>query len=351
MSMSPSTEAIDAGSAVRGLGFNLSGPPQPVTGGWDARIWRFETWDGASYALRVHVLPDREEMARRERAALRACEAAAFPAPRLIERCRIQGLPVTVISWCPGRPLAAAIARKPWQLPRLSRLFGRTHALMHRIPPPAGLLESGLDWVRRLPGQYQNLAQEVLLMQPATTSLVHLDYHPFNVILHDGAISGVVDWSGAAAGDVRADLARTHAAVESAPLPPGPLRPLLGRMRGLFLKGWRLGYEDIAGRMPDYSPFLAWAAACLLGEVRQVVGQQGVWGDERYLEQLAELIERYQRAAAQRPGWTTVDASDARRRYAGADAGGPGGERAPRKPGAAQGVPGSRPRPSRARRG
>jgi aminoglycoside phosphotransferase (APT) family kinase protein len=36
--------------------------------------------------------------------------------------------------------------------------------------------------------------------------LVHLDFHPGNVLVDAGAVSGVVDWDGAARGDGRFDL-------------------------------------------------------------------------------------------------------------------------------------------------
>jgi hypothetical protein len=36
--------------------------------------------------------------------------------------------------------------------------------------------------------------------------LVHLDFHPGNVLVHRGRISGVVDWDGAGRGDRRLDL-------------------------------------------------------------------------------------------------------------------------------------------------
>jgi aminoglycoside phosphotransferase (APT) family kinase protein len=38
------------------------------------------------------------------------------------------------------------------------------------------------------------------------SDLVHMDYHPGNVLVRDGRISGVVDWDGAGRGDRHLDL-------------------------------------------------------------------------------------------------------------------------------------------------
>jgi aminoglycoside phosphotransferase (APT) family kinase protein len=38
------------------------------------------------------------------------------------------------------------------------------------------------------------------------TDLVHMDFHPGNILVHDGRISGIVDWDGAGRGDRHLDL-------------------------------------------------------------------------------------------------------------------------------------------------
>jgi aminoglycoside phosphotransferase (APT) family kinase protein len=68
-----------------------------------------------------------------------------------------------------------------------------------------------------------------------------MDFHPLNILALDGRFTGVVDWAGAAAGDRRADLARTEVTMATAPIPPGPMRPVLAVLRRLMLRGWREG--------------------------------------------------------------------------------------------------------------
>lgn len=289
-------QRVDPQRALAALGFPEVAGLQRVLGGWDTLLWRFITPDGGEHALRIYHLPRREEIAWRERVALQACARAGLPAPRVEAVGEAEGLPALVLSWCPGGPLLSAIERRPWALWRLGKLFGGTQARIHAVAPPQEFLpRAPSDWVSRVGERYAHLAARVLALAPATTSLIHMDFHPLNVIVDGGRVTGVLDWAGAAAGDRRADLARSAATLLAAPVPPGPLKPLLHLARGLVLRAWRAGYEKIAGPMPDYRPFLAWAGATLLAEVELVIDRPGVWGSPEDLEKLRALIEVWAR--------------------------------------------------------
>ena len=54
-----------------------------------------------------------------------------------------------------------------------------------------------LDWVRDV-GAERNTADG--------TDLVHMDFHPGNILVSDGRISAILDWDGAGRGDRRLDL-------------------------------------------------------------------------------------------------------------------------------------------------
>jgi aminoglycoside phosphotransferase (APT) family kinase protein len=92
--------------------------------------------------------------------------------------------------------------------------------------------------------------------------LVHLDFHPGNVLVHEGRISGVVDWDGAGRGDGRLDLVtlRFDLALRSprhgdalaeelrAAVPPDRLRAYQAHM-ALRLVDWAIrhhGAEEVA---------------------------------------------------------------------------------------------------------
>ncbi len=289
---------IDSRRALAALGYAETSEPQRVKGGWDTLLWRFGTPDGRQHSLRVFHLPRRDEFARRERIALETCARAGLPAPRVETVGEVQGLPAMVLSWCPGVPILSFVEKKPWTLWRLGRLFGRTQAQMHAVTPPAAFLETAPDdWVSRVTDEDADLAAHARSLGLSTTSLIHMDFHPLNLVSDGTAVTGILDWSYAAAGDPRADLARTEITILAAPIPPGPLRPLLNLARKQILRVWRSGYADVAGSLPDYRPLRAWAGATLLLETELVMDRPGVWATAEDVRRFRRLVESWAREA------------------------------------------------------
>lgn len=290
--------SIDPRRALAALGYeNVSGVDR-VLGGWETLLWRFTTPDAREHSLRVYELPRVRDIAWRERVALDACADAGLPAPRIETAGEFEGLPALVMSWCPGKPLLSAIESRPWLTWRLGRLFGNAQARVHAVAPPGELLANAPgDWAARAGERHIALSEHVLSLRPSTSSLIHMDFHPLNLIVEGNTLTGIIDWSGAAAGDRRADLARTVATLIAAPIPPGPLSPLLNVARKLIIRAWRSGYEEMAGPMPDYRPFLAWAGATLLDEIESLIGRPGVWGSEKDVERFRGLVDVWAREA------------------------------------------------------
>ncbi|MDO8616309.1 MAG: phosphotransferase [Dehalococcoidia bacterium] len=292
-------DQIDPRQALAALGYAETSEPLRIRGGWDTLIWRFQTPDGRRHALRLYFLPGREEMLWRERLALQACAAAGLPAPRVEGAGVFQDLPALVLSWCPGAPILSYVEKKPWLLLRLSRLFGQMQARFHAITPPPELAAGAPgDWLARTTPEYAELAGRLSGLGVRADALIHLDYHPLNVISDGSGVTGVIDWSGAAAGDPRADLARTYVTMEVAPVPPGPLSALLNLMRSAMMRFWRAGYEREAGPMPDHRPFQAWAGATMLDEIERVIDRPGVWGTREDIEKVRRMIPVWQRRGA-----------------------------------------------------
>ncbi|HEU4760230.1 MAG TPA: aminoglycoside phosphotransferase family protein [Dehalococcoidia bacterium] len=283
---------LDPRGVLAALGYAETSEPRRVKGGWDTLLWRFQTPDGREHSLRVYHLPRIQPLAWRERVALETCERAGLPAPRVEVAGEHEGLPVMVLSWCPGRPLLSFVEQKPWALWRLGRLFGRAQARMHAVEPPAEFAASAPgDWVSRVADEYRDLAEHALSLQPSTRSLIHLDFHPLNLVSDGRSVTGILDWSGAAAGDRRADLARTAITLIAAPIPPRPMKPLLSLARRLIIWAWRSGYQDAAGALPDYRPFMAWAGATLLTEIEPIIDRPNVWGTRQDIENFRRLVE------------------------------------------------------------
>jgi len=296
MRLAPEQRQIDPRQVLASLGYADAGNPVPVTGGWETLLWRFDTPDGREHALRLYHLRDAAATARRECVALAACQAADLAAPRVERIGEYEGMPAVVQTWCPGTPLLTLLEKKPWTIGRLGRLFGRTQARLHMTPaPPEFAPTAPADWLSRVPQEYAHLAERG---DASTATLVHLDYHPLNVIVDRGGDASVIDWAYAAAGDARADLAVTATTLMAAPIPPGPLKPLLNLARTLMARAWRAGYCEIAGAMPDYRPFLAWSGAMILLGTQDAIGRPNVWGTEKDVEALRRFIDARARAGA-----------------------------------------------------
>ena len=285
---------IEPRRALTALGFADVSNVERVSGGWDTLMWRFATQNGRELSLRIFQLRRRQDVAWRERVALEACARAKLPVPRVEAVGEVEGFPAMVLTWCPGTTVLSSIESRPWLVWRLGRLFGQAQARLHAVVPPEELVAEAPDsWLSQVDEEHADLADSVRALQPVTTSLIHMDFHPLNVVSDGSTITGIIDWASAAAGDPRADLARTVFTLQAMPVPPGPLSSVLSLGRGLLLRAWRSGYEDAVGVMPDYRPFMAWAGATLLSGMDLVIDRPGVWGTTRDLERMRRLVEHW----------------------------------------------------------
>ncbi len=132
------------------------------------------------------------------------------------------------------------LRERPQRVFRLGKQFGRWHAAIHRVPAPAALRANWIAWAGPLEPGFA--AQLERLSKARAPRLLHLDYHPLNVLVHAGRVSAVLDWANAHAGDPRADFARTVTILRLSPPRGGKLE----RSARLLLElGWRHGYGRV----------------------------------------------------------------------------------------------------------
>jgi len=169
------------------------------------------------------------------------------PEARIMRELDVLGYPVPHVHEAHGRDLTLEnivgptileqLLREPGQVERYGRELGELHERLHRIPAPA--------WLRRMPGAPAG----------AAASVVHLDFHPDNVILSTrGPV--VLDWTNVAAGRPEVDVALTMLimlSVDAVELVGSDASaPALGALRSLFLIAYlatcgvdpRLGLAD-----------------------------------------------------------------------------------------------------------
>ena len=289
----PTTDA-DPRQILRAAGWAEPETLTQIEGGWDTFIWRFQTDDGKQHGIRLYRPGDAvEESARRELATIQALRAAGLPAPEIEARGDYDGLPYFVMSWLPGTPIVTTIEKKIWRLYRLAFEFGRLQARYHRLAP------QDLGWQD---SAWCNIEQEPELSAAVRAdsrddSLCHFDYHPLNVLADDSGITGIIDFSFSGLADRRADLGRTQAILTAAPIPPGPMKPILQLLRRQFALFWRRGYKAEAGSFPLDPLYEAWGGATFVRDIEGAVAEGRGWGTAADIERMkAYVAERKRRA-------------------------------------------------------
>lgn len=287
----PSESAFDPQPIMASLGLPDSAQVTPVTGGADTALWRVDV-GGDTYALRV-LTATQHHRARAELATMRAAAAAGVPVPRCVAEGVWRERPVMLLSWCPGEPMGEALPREPdpARVERIARAFGRTQAAIHAVPVPAALESAATSWLSWMPPDpaLRDILQRE--MGPAST-LLHLDFHPLNVLVDGDEISGVIDWANTRSGDPRADLARTAAILQFAPVPVEMPPDAARTLRRALLAGWRQGYREVAGQPRGMSPFLAWAGQAMIDDLTPRLGRPDLpWLTPAYLKRIERWTE------------------------------------------------------------
>jgi aminoglycoside phosphotransferase (APT) family kinase protein len=127
------------------------------------------------------------------------------------------------MDFLPGKPMAIA------RVENVPKLLGRTHAALHRIDPKLlikSFAEQGIDESRCLAGyrlgQLKERASDFPWVlsavdwllenrppDPDQLTVCHGDFHPLNILVQDGVVTGVLDWVHFLIADPVLDLAAT----------------------------------------------------------------------------------------------------------------------------------------------
>jgi aminoglycoside phosphotransferase (APT) family kinase protein len=263
---------IDARAILQTLGCGNVTAVVPVRAGSDTAIWRVES-AGQLYALRVFP-PGREDDCEREIAVMQAALAGGIPVPRVHAAGTWRDRSALLLSWLPGRPMAEELRTRPWRAWRLGVLFGRMQAAIHAVPAPDVLMRRPDAWIAWAGPAEESLQVRLRATEHRADALLHLDYHPLNVMTDGTRVTGVLDWTNARAGDPRADAARTITILRVDVTRGGVSLVLERGVRSLFERGWRHGYAQTAGPLGDLTLFYAWAGA-VMG--RDLAHKRGPW--------------------------------------------------------------------------
>lgn len=230
-------------------------------------IWRVVTGN-QTLALRLFG-PDDAVVRAWEQSAMELAADAGIPVPVVHHTGSFETYPYLVTDWLPGVRVADALRSSPHRSRDIGRIFGKLQAELHAIRAAGELRRNWIDWPVAGPARVRDRLMKLHLCEDA---LLHLDYHPENVLTDGRRITAVLDWTNVHAGDPRADLARTYVIMTVLPGISRPLRAALALPRRRFLRGWWEGYSEVAGQVDDMPVFYAWAGHALAGDISRKRG-------------------------------------------------------------------------------
>ena len=260
---------VDLGAALHALGLPEARLVSSDMRASDTRVWRVEL-HGQDLAIRV-FRPDQQSVMRAEIQAMELALSHEIPIPRPIATGVIEdSYPAMAIEWVQGEPVGDSIVADPDSAQQFGLLSGQLLARVHEIPIPTRTDPDHLteNWVKRAVGDDRQLQAVLDAVRDPELRLLHLDYHPFNLLVLDGAITGIIDWTNAALGDPRADIARSSSTMELlAPMYVGEVPERIAACHR-FTRGLLEGYESLRGQLRDMAPFHAWAGNMILTDLR-----------------------------------------------------------------------------------
>jgi aminoglycoside phosphotransferase (APT) family kinase protein len=268
----------------------------------DTRVWKV-AHGGRSLAIRVYRENQRSAM-ETELQGMKLASRHGIPVPAVVATGSVHDrFPAMAIDWLPGGLVGETIVRNPARARRLGLSAGRLLAQMHAAPveTDTSTILLAHDWVSRA-GKIEDWLR-FRLDDPARQnhSLLHLDYHPYNLITNGPGVTGVLDWTNAALGDPRADVARAVSLLRVvAPVvvaARGAHRVTLGRYTRSFLAG----YESTAGRLEDMEPFYAWAGLVIQRDLAPKAAMIVPDGADRLMRKIERWISHWLARASVTP--------------------------------------------------
>lgn len=214
--------------------------PEQILGGYETTIYGFELKNAPEHLshpliLRVYPTGSHPNQAIRESIVQNALNEMGYPAPKVhfvhTEKNVLAGIFI-IMDRIIGDPMMTV------PLDRLPELLAGAHMQLHRIDSSVvieKLVKAGIDinnislkgrltWLQRQigPGKLDWLMEGldwVLENTPIETSrlsICHGDFHPLNIMVHQGVVSGVLDWPGFLITDPSYDVGSTKVILEIA---------------------------------------------------------------------------------------------------------------------------------------
>jgi aminoglycoside phosphotransferase (APT) family kinase protein len=263
--------------------------PTELTDGWETYSYSFQFESSRPLLLRVYPNRGGLSQARHEFAVMGHLRDLDFavPEPLLLEEdCAYFGGPFLIRTEALGSSLFRTMLGRPWMLLTCPRQMAALQAELHRLPGkgfpacPAPLLERSLEQLADdiHAGGWQGLSRGLdwLLSHapapPRMPRILHLDFHPINIIQQADGTLALIDWSEADFGDPHADIGTTLVLAECTPAKSvsrlAQLRVAAGRPFFVrrYLRAYREHFPIDTKKLAYYRAWAALRRLCRYGK-------------------------------------------------------------------------------------
>ena len=340
MTAPPATDGIAEGllgylrTALESPALAYLQPPRPVSGGYDTRIFAFQLkgsppdFSGRLIA-RVFRVDGGERRAARECALQNAVAASGYPAPRALLCCTdaaLIGGAFMIMPRLAGQTLLDAAFRPSPMLFRAAGIMANAHARLHALDPVpiiqslekaspeqrAGGTTERLAALRQiatapgLEGMLPGIAwlEANLPPEPTQRCVLHLDFHPSNILVENGIVTGVIDWANEGFGDPATDVAATMVILTMGPVRmPAAVRRPVGWLRSWiarrYLKLYRQQRDIPEASLRYYEALRCYRAMLMVAANRAIAARGGKverqdypWGAPEQVRLMTGLFKR-----------------------------------------------------------
>jgi aminoglycoside phosphotransferase (APT) family kinase protein len=260
-----------------------------VPGLGQTMLWRI-SGIGPDGDLVLRLFPIGNERARdRETLAMRTASVAGLPVPDIVMTSAVADHPAVLMTLAPGATVVTALGADAERAGEIGRKLGELLGRINEIPAPAGLAPADA-WLDRAGPSLAPLRDRLAAL-PHADRLLHLDFHPENVLMEGDAITAVIDWPNTLPGPPHIDLGRSRAILQMVRALPR-LQPEIVAAIEELATGLVEGHERIHGPDPQPDLTLAWGVGTQCVDFAPQVQKPDSWVTAELLASLESKRDR-----------------------------------------------------------
>jgi aminoglycoside phosphotransferase (APT) family kinase protein len=231
---------------------------QLIARGGQADIYAY----GDRKVLRVGRREQDTDRIRYEYSVYSCLTGSGVAVPTVYELVQAGGMPAIVMDRIAGVSMMDQIKSNPFSAKAKARELADLHLQIGKVAAPRQITDAKakaefcIGKSENIDGHDKERILEVMKTLPDGTSLCHGDFHPGNILHHDGK-NYVIDWSAASRGDFHADVAHSYLLMRVVPKVPHLnsmvhlMQKLIGRaIANTYLSTianrWRIDYKILS---------------------------------------------------------------------------------------------------------